>query len=286
MLPLMAVNGDPANESFAGPMRPTPELLRSPYLMQVLVSLGATIGRSRLMRLSGNAEVTRHADQGYYWVDRVRVHVPVVSQPTVRFECDGALVNMAPGECWIFDTWRQHSVHNDATLARIHLVVDTVGGAAFWDLVAAGRPHHMPRDGWSSRAVHPHANMTAQFPCETINVPTVMSPWELNAHLAMLLADARPHPNLGVVHHMATRFVRAWQGLWFQYGDAELSRPLFMSLLQGFFAEVNGPAQSLILKNDLRWMNALVTMIGKSAVTIGRGGAVSTQAQREAGDNA
>ena len=286
MLPLMAVDGDPANEAFAGPMRPTPELLRSPYLTQVLASLGATIGRSRLMRLSGNAEVTRHADQGYYWVDRVRVHVPIVSQPTVRFECDGAVVNMAPGECWIFDTWRQHSVQNDALLARIHLVVDTVGGGAFWDMVAAGRPHHMPRNGWSSRAVYPDASATAIFPCETINVPAVMSPWELNAHLAMLLADARPHPNLGVVRHMVMRFARAWQGLWFEYGDAELTRPLYRSLLQGFLAEINGPAQSLMLKNDLRWMNALVTMIGKSAVTIKSADPLSAEAQREVGDNA
>src|SRR5687767_3345697 len=67
MLPLVAVGGDPDNESFAGAMQPTPYLQQCPYLMQVMASLGATIGRSRLMRLSGHAEVTRHADQGYYW---------------------------------------------------------------------------------------------------------------------------------------------------------------------------------------------------------------------------
>jgi len=139
MLPLLAVDGDPRNESFAGTMRPTPELLACPYLTQTIASLGATAGRSRLMRLSGHAEVTRHADQGYYWAERVRVHVPVVTQPTVRFECGGTTLNMAAGECWIFDTWRQHSVLNDAVQSRIHLVVDTVGGGRFWDLVGQGR---------------------------------------------------------------------------------------------------------------------------------------------------
>ena len=32
MLPLVAAGGDPANEAFSGPMRPTPELERCPYL--------------------------------------------------------------------------------------------------------------------------------------------------------------------------------------------------------------------------------------------------------------
>ena len=31
------------------------------------------------MRLAGQAEVARHADQGYYRAERVRVHVPIVT---------------------------------------------------------------------------------------------------------------------------------------------------------------------------------------------------------------
>jgi hypothetical protein len=51
-----------------------------------------------------------------------------VTQPTVRFTCGDAEVNMRAGECWIFDTWRMHNVVNDHALPRIHLVADTVGG--------------------------------------------------------------------------------------------------------------------------------------------------------------
>jgi hypothetical protein len=152
MLPLLAVDGEPANESFAGTMAPTPELLRCPYLMQVMASFGATLGRTRLMRLAGQAEVTPHVDQGYYWAERVRVHVPIVTQPTVRFECGEVAIHMAAGECWIFDTWRNHNVINDASQSRIHLVADTVGGEAFWDLVAAGRGHDADRGAW--KAIH------------------------------------------------------------------------------------------------------------------------------------
>ena len=266
MLPLVAAHGDAANEAFSGPMRPTPELLRCPYLTQVFASLGATVGRSRLMRLSGHAEVTRHADQGYYWAERVRVHVPVVTQPTVRFECGDATINMAAGECWIFDTWRQHRVFNDAVQSRIHLVVDTVGGGAFWDLVARGRPHDAPRQGWPIQPLPARPGEVVRFPCETVNVPTVMSPWELNAHLGLLFTDAQPHPNLVPVRQLAMRFARTWQGLWFEFGDRVEGRARFRAALQAFIDEVRTPAQPLMLKNELRWLNALMTLVAKVAV--------------------
>lgn len=286
MLPLIAVGGDADNEAFAGPMAPTPALRACPYLMQVFASLGATVGRSRLMRLSGKAEVTRHADQGYYWAERVRVHVPVVTQPSVRFECGDAAIHMAAGECWIFDTWRQHRVLNDAIEARIHLVVDTVGGGRFWDLVARGRPHDAPAAGWRPQPLVPGA-APATFDCERVNVPAVMSPWELNAHLAMLFADAVPHPNLAPVRQLCQRFARTWQGLWFAHGESPAGWPHYRRALQGFLDEVRGPAQPLVLKNELRFFGALMTIVAKFAVgaeAAAQGGAAA--AQREAGDNA
>jgi len=137
-LPLIAVNGDPNNNSIAGPMRPTAHLERCPLMLHALSTIGAVWGRSRLMRLSGNAEVTAHVDTNYYWRERMRVHVPIVTQPTVRFICGEAELNMKAGECWIFDTWRLHNVINASGDERIHLVADTIGGARFWDHVDRG----------------------------------------------------------------------------------------------------------------------------------------------------
>ena len=93
-LPLIAVNGDPTSDAIAGPMRPTPALAECPYLMQVLHRLGAVWGRTRLMKLSGHAEVTPHTDLSYYWRERVRVHVPIRTKPNVRFYCGDTDVNM------------------------------------------------------------------------------------------------------------------------------------------------------------------------------------------------
>src|SRR5690606_6776641 len=160
-----------------------------------------------------------HVDQGYYWAERVRVHVPIVTQPTVRFECGGAEVNMAAGECWIFDTWRQHNVINDAVQSRIHLVVDTVGGDRFWELVAKGRPQPLPEGAgaWEPQLVAPRTGAQPELAYESVNVPVVMSPWELNAQFGMLFAEAVPHPQLGHVQALAARVVRSWRSLWAQY---------------------------------------------------------------------
>jgi hypothetical protein len=287
MLPLVAINGDPDNEGYAGTMQPTEYLRRCPYLSQVFASIGATVGRSRLMRLAGQAEVTRHADQGYYWVERVRVHVPIVTQPTVRFECGSEVINMAAGECWIFDTWRQHCVVNDATESRVHLVLDTVGGPEFWDLIGQGRPHNAPRAGWQPRQVAPVAGEIAEFACEAVNVPAVMSPWELKSHLGLLFSDARPHPNLQRLSSATQRFTRVWQGLWFRFGDRSAGHDEFRGALESYLAEIRPIAEPIWLKNDLNWYATVQVMIGRSAVQA----AVDMQRsdaerQRELGDNA
>ena len=93
-LTLVTTGGDPDSDAIAGAMRPTRHLERCPYLQQVLASIGATWGRTRLMRLSGQAEVSPHVDVNYYWRERIRVHVPIVTQPTVRFMCGDAQINM------------------------------------------------------------------------------------------------------------------------------------------------------------------------------------------------
>ncbi|HJW46599.1 MAG TPA: aspartyl/asparaginyl beta-hydroxylase domain-containing protein [Lysobacter sp.] len=285
MLPLVAVNGDPGNESFSGPMGTTEYLRRCPYLTQVLASLGATVGRSRLMRLAGQSEVSRHADQGYYWAERVRVHVPIVTQPTVRFECGGAAINMAAGECWIFDTWRQHRVLNDATASRIHLVADTIGGEGFWDLVGQGRPHNAPKSapGWAPQQVVPAGGQAVEFATETVNMPIVMNPWELDSHFSLLFVDAVPHPNLNQVRVRTQRFLRTWRGLWFRYGDQPEGHDEFRQAMSAYLDEISVAARPLMLNNELNWFGAMRIMVASAAVR--QPSSAAQSGAREYGDN-
>lgn len=287
MLPLVAVGGDPDNEAFAGPMQSTAHLARCAYLSQAIASFGAVVGRTRLMRLAGQAEVTRHADQGYYWTERVRVHVPIVTQPTVRFECGDAAINMAAGECWIFDTWRQHRVLNDAAQSRIHLVCDTVGGAAFWDLAARGRPQPNPQPGapWQATPVAPGQGGAA-LACEQVNVPEVMTPWELGNHLGFLLGELAPHPRAREIEQACGQLLRAWKGLWAAHGVAAAGRPHYRARFEAFVAALRAPAQGAVLRNQLGFLPALQVMLGRVVVTPADGTASGAGAQRAMGDNA
>lgn len=263
-LPLISVNGDTENDGTVGPMRPTPVLAMFPYLQQVLASFGTVLGRSRLMRLSGNAEVTLHVDQGYYWAERMRVHVPIVTTPGVRFYCGDAMVNMAAGECWIFDTWRMHRVLNDAEHSRVHLVVDTVGGEGLWDLIARGRPSQIASQGWPLRVIDyttDGAPSRGNLEYETFNAPKVMSPWELRAHLGFLFGESVPHANLGAVQQAAIVLLRSWQSLWAAFGDADTARPRYRAALDRFIEPVRGLAAAIHLRNGLALLDALRSMV-------------------------
>ena len=266
MLPLLAAGGEPTNESFVGEMAPTPELLRCPYLLQTIGSLGAVVGRTRLMRLAGQAEVTLHVDQGYYWTDRVRVHVPIVTQPTVRFFCGGNTIHMAAGECWIFDTWREHKVENDATLSRIHLVVDTVGGPEFWNLVDKGRLHDVQDVDWSPRLMTP-TDAPISIARERYNIPVIMTPWEVHYRLHGLLDEAdQSSPLTQSARQISDTFFRAWRSLWVQYGDSGEGTELYINSLYRFLENIPQPITQLQLKNGTRWMDGVLALIGKIAV--------------------
>jgi hypothetical protein len=268
---LVTVDGDPASDATAGPMSATEHLRRCPYLMQVLDAIGGTWGRSRLMRLSGRAEVTSHVDINYYWRERARVHVPIVTQPTVRFVCGEAEVNMRAGECWIFDTWAEHNVINDHYLSRIHLVADTVGGAGFWEHVRNARPHGATSDSWRPRAVAPVPGFIPDLDFEAENFPTVMTPWEIRAHYAFLMGEAAPHPAVPLVHQSLLQFTRLWQALWSRYGERAEGWPRYRAAIEAVQRELaQGGAEGIELRNGVRLLEALQAWVFEPALAAHR----------------
>ena len=268
---LVTVDGDPSSDETAGPMRATEHLLRCPYLMQVLDRIGGTWGRSRLMRLSGRAEVTSHVDINYYWRERARVHVPIVTQPTVRFVCGEAEINMRAGECWIFDTWSEHNVFNDHYLSRIHLVADTVGGVGFWEHVRNAKPHDANLPGWQPQRVAPVTNFVPQLDFEAENFPTVMTPWEIRSHYAFLMGEANPHPAVPLIHQVLLQFTRHWQALWARYGERAEGWPRYRSAIQSAQRELaQGGAADVDLRNGVQLLAALQAWVFEPALAVDR----------------
>jgi hypothetical protein len=288
-LALITTDGDPASDARAGAMAPTPHLLACPYLMEVLEALGATWGRSRLMRLSGDAEVTAHVDTDYYWRDHMRVHVPIVTQPTVRFSCGDEQVNMAAGECWLFDTWSLHSVHNDATRSRIHLVADTVGGDGLLSLIERGRSPGEDRSDWSPRRSPPRLDQERGGPVPTLayesrNTPEVMTPWELRDHLGFLMNEVAPgQPLIGPVGQALNRLRVNWHALWAQHGDTAAARPAYATLLARTWSTLQAAGvESLALRNGMPLAKCLRALIFESALAAS-GSAMDTDAREAPG---
>ncbi|WP_395646094.1 sulfotransferase [Terricaulis sp.] len=262
-LPLISAHGDPNNEAFEGPMRPTPYLEKLPYTRQVLASLGASLGRTRLMRLAGEAEVSPHVDVNYYWRDRMRVHVPIVTQPTVAFHCGQQVVHMKAGECWIFDTWSLHKVINDDTHARIHLVADTVGGEGFWHLASGGRTPDQPTPpGWAARPLAPHGG-APELDFETVNAPTVMTPWEARDHIHFLLGEAvQNDPALPEVARVSMQFLHNWRALWSTFGESREGWPRYRAALEAFKADLQAVrAERLRLRNTSAFAVAMFNIV-------------------------
>ena len=229
--------GGTQNDLVGGEMRPTPALLASPYLQQVLASFGTIWSRSRLMRIAGGGSVPQHSDMNYHWFHRVRVHIPVVTRPEVRFHCAEQDVHMAAGEAWIFDNWRPHKVVNPASEARIHLVADTTGTSAFWRLVGQGQAEHFEQPIADSRFIAYDPAVRPELLFERFNVAPLMPPAEVEQLAFDLLADLAPADKRPESAAAVEQFVRVmidfchdWRSLWSLHGDAPTTKGRYEQL--------------------------------------------------------
>src|SRR4051812_35156085 len=211
-VPLVARDGDPDDDRARGVMAPTPHLAQLPYVRRLIAALDSVIGRTRLMRIEEEGELTSHIDTNYYWRDHLRVHLPVRTTPDVRFECDDEQVHMAAGEAWVFDTWRPHRVDNPSRTPRTHLVVDTVGGPDLWRRI--DHPD-LPAVEVGVDGVEPH------LVTERVNQPLVMTPWELEHALDLLLAEleASAPSAVAALDVAVLDLTRAWRDCWARFGD-------------------------------------------------------------------
>ena len=230
--------GGAQNDFTAGEMLPTPALTASPYLQQVLASFGTVWSRSRLMRIEGGGSVPQHSDMNHHWFYRVRVHIPVITRPEVRFHCADQSVHMAAGETWIFDNWREHKVLNPTTDARIHLVADTVGTSTFWRLVNQGQVENFDRPNPEARLIAFDPAARPQLLVERFNAAPLMPPAEVEQLAFDLLADlapadARPESAAAVGQFVSLMidFCRDWRSLWSLHGDAPESKGKYEQLV-------------------------------------------------------
>jgi hypothetical protein len=77
-----------------------------------------------IARLKPGGIIDEHADAGPFLELCNRVHVPLKSNPKVRYVVDGKSYYWEPGKIYEFDNTRVHGVYNESGEDRIHLVIN------------------------------------------------------------------------------------------------------------------------------------------------------------------
>ncbi len=265
-MPLISRDGG-ENDAFDGAMTTTKHLEGCPYTRQVMASFGEVLGRSRLMRLAPGAEVSVHVDFNYHWLTRVRIHIPVVTDPAVMFHCAQMQLHMAAGECWIFNSWRRHRVVNAADIARIHLVLDTAGSSRFWRLVREMNLLHESKDAEALNArVEPVAFDPAwkgRIETERFNTAPVMAPGEVDALVDGLVRDFSAHPGndsrlVARYEKVLQDFCKDWREAWHLHGYSESGRLRYQAILDSLRAQLHPNPRALVTASNQIGVNPII----------------------------
>jgi hypothetical protein len=244
--------GGAETDAVHGQMLPTRWLEGMPYLRQALAGFGVVWSRSRLMRLASGVGVPEHADINYHWHTRVRLHIPVFTQPAVRFHCDGEAVHMAAGEAWIFDNWRRHHVENNADAERIHLVADTTGTAAFWRLACGPTP---PRAQWRTMAWDPGASpdLLTEDDQRAPVMPAAEAQWlidDLCAELALADDTADARARAARFGKLLESFMFDWRQLCALHGVSGRGLEDFQRLVDAVRQAAGPLAEGLVMRTN------------------------------------
>jgi hypothetical protein len=105
----------------------TPLMSRCRYVPEVLAAFKCELQTVRFLKLAAGSVIRRHRDYALGLEDGfVRVHVPALTNDGVNFVLNDEIVPLKAGEAWYLNVNNYHSVTNEGTTDRIHLVIDCV----------------------------------------------------------------------------------------------------------------------------------------------------------------
>lgn len=100
-----------------------PEAL--PYIFGLMAKVrGERLGTVLLVKLSPGRSILPHKDMEGMDKYYDRFHIVLQSNPQVSFHADDEEVNMCEGDIWWFNHTSMHSVYNNGTTDRVHLIID------------------------------------------------------------------------------------------------------------------------------------------------------------------
>lgn len=83
-------------------------------------------GQVILVRLNPFSIIDSHKDYGSYLLNSRRNHIPIYTNNNNKFIVGNEKITMKKGECWEINNAKEHSVINNSSNYRIHLIVDII----------------------------------------------------------------------------------------------------------------------------------------------------------------
>ena len=87
---------------------------------------GGTVIRAMAAKLLAGGKITPHVDRHPSFHSGHRIHVPITTNPRVRFMIDGRPYQLQVGEAYEINNQKQHSVMNKGAEDRITFIFDYV----------------------------------------------------------------------------------------------------------------------------------------------------------------
>ena len=85
---------------------------------------GGAVIRAMAVRLKPGARITPHVDEHESLKISHRIHLPLITNPRVRFFIDGVPHRFQPGRAVEVNNQLSHSVMNDGKTSRVHFIFD------------------------------------------------------------------------------------------------------------------------------------------------------------------
>jgi quercetin dioxygenase-like cupin family protein len=95
-------------------------------LIDVVAGEGGGVLKVRLMRLEAGRVIGPHKDYFKGPLNAVRMHIPIVTHPRVRFQVNYRDYQLDAGQLYSIDVTQLHSVSNKSHVDRVHLIFDVL----------------------------------------------------------------------------------------------------------------------------------------------------------------
>jgi quercetin dioxygenase-like cupin family protein len=121
-----------------GTYKDTPVFAKMPYIKEITDAWQCEKESIRLLSLAPGSVIKPHKDPGCAYHDGTfRIHIPVVTNPEVYFTIEEDKLQLLAGECWYMNFSATHSIVNQGTTSRVHLIMDGIRNSWTDQLFAA-----------------------------------------------------------------------------------------------------------------------------------------------------